>query len=112
MSPSQNQAHFYMVTFDIIGSKGKEALYEKVRRALQTQVGDGNYYRLLKQCVLIETLTDRREVGKMTKSILGDSCNILIVRLQSGQAYRIVSPNDNLAAKKFFKRLKKSEESL
>ena len=108
----RNQPHFYMVTFDIINSRGKESLYHAVEKALKDELGDEHYYRVVKQCVLVETLADKREIGKIIKGILGNECNILIVRLQPGQAYRIVDPAHKANAAKFFKRLNDYEGPL
>lgn len=80
---------FYMVTFDLIGSKGRENDYAKARGALRFLVGEGNYWDLVKQCAIVRTNKDARVIMNSLTQSLGLECNILVVRLRRGYAFRL-----------------------
>ena len=83
---------YYVVTFDLEDSQGREAEYELVRRDLKLMVGPMNYHRPLKRCCIIRTNKDAQTIRNTMTQKLGDKCNILIARLRHGFAFRIRDP--------------------
>lgn len=84
---------YYLVTFDLIGSKGREGDYARAHAAITLLVGGGkNYYRIVKQCCMVRTRHNAARLRDSLKQTLGGSCNILVVRLRGGYAYSIKSP--------------------
>ena len=90
---------YYLVTFDLQNSKGREAEYAKARGALQFLVGSSNYYGLLKQCSIVRTSLMASRLQQTLMQILGQNCNILIVRLRYGYSFRIRDPQIRQRAK-------------
>jgi hypothetical protein len=84
--------HYYVATFDLEQSKGREAEYGKVRQALECLVGSKNYYRPVKQCCIVRTNLNADTLRDSMTQTLGPRCNILIARLRFGFAFRIRNP--------------------
>jgi len=80
---------YYMVTFDIIGSRGREGDYRKVEEALKFRFGAGNYWKLVKQCAVVRTFHTASDIRGTLAQQLGRNCNILVVRLRHGYAVSI-----------------------
>lgn len=99
---SSTKFRYYMVTFDLVGAKGREAEYEQARKALQFMVGPQNYIRIVKQCCFVRT--DRHNAARLRDSLqqmLGSKSNILVVRLRHGYAFRLMKHADQVAAANF-----------
>jgi hypothetical protein len=98
---------FYLVTFDIKNSKGREAEYSQVRGALLTLVGRSNYLRSIKQCCLVRTPLPASALRNSVKQILGYNCNILVVRLAFGYGIDIKDAATRLDTLKFLNSIPK-----
>lgn len=92
-------ARFYMVTFDLRNSKGRENEYVKADNALKFRFGPQNYWKIVKQIRIVKTGQDARQIRDMLHQTLGGNCNILIVRLRRGYAYTLINPKDRETAK-------------
>lgn len=82
---------YYLVTFDLVGSKGREAEYAAARRSLKFLVGSPNYLRVVMQCALVRT--DKYYASALKNSLaqrLGSQTNILVVRLRHGYALKLL----------------------
>jgi hypothetical protein len=80
---------YYLVTFDLIQSKGRESEYDTVRRRLRFLVGQQNYCRVVKQCCLIRTELDAKTIRQSIEQTIGPQSNTLIVPLRRGYSLRI-----------------------
>jgi hypothetical protein len=80
---------YYIVTFDLEESKGQELEYNKIRQRLEGLVGKENYFRPVKQCCIVKTPLSARHIRNSMLQTLGPKCNILVVRLRFGYAFRI-----------------------
>lgn len=92
-------SRFYMVTFDLRNSKGRENEYAKADAALKFRYGDQNYWKIVKQCRIIRTNQDARQIRDMLNQSLGGNCNILVVRLKRGFAFTLLNPLDRVVAR-------------
>lgn len=98
---------FYLVTFDIVNSKGREAEYNKVRQALMTLVGTSQYVRAVKQCCLVRTPLPASALRNSVQQILGFQCNILVVRLAFGYGVDIKDSQTRLDTLRFLNSIPK-----
>jgi hypothetical protein len=80
---------YYLVTFDLENSAGREADYERVRNDLKQLVGPMNYHKPLKQCCIVKTDKNAATIRNAMTQRLGQQCNILVARLRFGFAFRI-----------------------
>jgi tRNA U38,U39,U40 pseudouridine synthase TruA len=83
---------YYMVTFDLPNSAGRTNEYMKVRRDLQLLVGNTNYHAFTKQACIVQTSKDARAIRDRMVQKLGGNCNILVVRLRKGFAFKLLDP--------------------
>lgn len=83
---------YYMVTFDITPSKGRNNDYKMVNDSLMMQFGMSNYWSIVKQCCIIRTARDARSIRDSISQKLGSDCNILVVRLRRGYAFKLIDP--------------------
>jgi len=90
---------FYLVTFDLRNSKGREAEYRQADESLKFRFGRDNFWKIVKQCRIIRTGQDAREIRSTLSQVLGSNCNILVVRLRRGYAFRIVDARDRRVAR-------------
>jgi hypothetical protein len=90
---------FYLVTFDLIGSRGRENEYKRAEDALTFRFGKDNYWKLVKQCAVVRTNQDARAIRDVLQQRLGRNCNILVMRLRRGYAFSIRDPLKRQAAK-------------
>jgi hypothetical protein len=96
---------FYMVTFDLENSKGRTNDYPKARQALQFLVGDGNYWDLVKQCAIVRTNNDARAIMNTLTQQLGPDCNVLVVRLRRGYAFKLRDVDKRAKARDCFQQI-------
>lgn len=92
----------YLVTFDLVGSKGRESEYGAARRALEFLVGSQNYFRIVMQCCLVRT--DKYYAAALKNSLsqrLGSQSNILVVRLRHGYAMKLLNQTTREEALEF-----------
>jgi hypothetical protein len=97
---------YYLVTFDLVNSKGRESEYAVARRALEFLVGKTHYFRIVMQCSLIRT--DRHNALALKNSLsqrLGAQSNILVVRLRHGYALKLLNQQKSNAAHEFLKEI-------
>lgn len=87
---------YYIVTFDLENSQGREAEYSRVRRRLEALVGPTNYYRPLMQCCIVRTHLYAAQIRDSMKQTLGSNCNILVTRLRHGYAHHIRNSSTRL----------------
>lgn len=80
---------FYMVTFDLEDSKNRTNEYKAAEEALKFRFGPDNYWKILKQCCIVRTNRDAREIRDTLIQRLGQKCNILVIRLRRGYAFKI-----------------------
>jgi hypothetical protein len=90
---------YYLVTFDLKNSKGREAEYKRADDALVLRYGPQNYWRIVKQCRIIRTSQDARHIRDSLHQRLGGNCNILVVRLRRGYAFTLMDPQDRAKAR-------------
>lgn len=80
---------YYMVTFDLLNSAGRTNDYKAAEDAIRFLVGPGNYWKFVKQCAIVRTNRDARDIRNTLGQRLGSNCNILIVRLRRGYAFKL-----------------------
>jgi hypothetical protein len=83
-------ARFFMVTFDLKNSKGREAEYQRADSGLKFRFGPTNFWKVVKQCRIVRTDLAAVDVRDALKQYLGGNCNILVVRLARGYAYSLL----------------------
>lgn len=85
---------FYLATFDLVNSRGREAEYARARAALEFLVGSANYHRPVKQCCIIGTdkSINAGRIKDTLRQTLGSNSNILVVRLRHGYATALIQP--------------------
>ena len=83
---------FYMVTFDLENSANRRNEYTKVRNDLKLMVGNANYHGFTKQACVVHTSKDARAIRDRMAQKLGGNCNILVVRLRKGFAFKLLDP--------------------
>ncbi len=83
---------FYMVTFDLENSANRTDEYTKVRNDLKLMVGTANYHGFTKQACIVQTSKDVRAIRDRMAQKLGGNCNILVVRLRKGFAFKLLDP--------------------
>jgi hypothetical protein len=98
---------YYLVTFDLINSKGRANEYETVRRRLRFLVGPQNYCRVVKQCCLIRTKLGPTTVRQSIEQTIGSQSNTLIVPLRYGYSMRIKDPVTRVQARDFLRSIPK-----
>ncbi len=79
---------FYMVTFDLEHSASRTAEYAQVRADLKLMVGPANYHGFTKQACIVKTSQNAAAIRDRMAQKLGGDCNILVVRLAHGFAFR------------------------
>lgn len=92
---------YYLTTFDLENSKGREAEYAKVRRRLEFLVGKQNYLRIVKQCCIVQTSLNAAALRNSIRQVTGSQSNILVVRLRHGYSTAINDPSIRQKARDF-----------
>jgi hypothetical protein len=82
-------ARFYMVTFDLENSAKRTAEYAQVRADLRLMVGAANYHGFTKQACIVQTSNTAAAIRDRMAQKLGGDCNILVVRLRYGYAFKL-----------------------
>lgn len=90
---------FYIVTFDLQNSKGREAEYPRADAALRLRFGSQNFWKIVKQCRIVRTNEDARQIRATLQQVLGGNCNILVVRLRRGYAFKLTTPAARIVAR-------------
>jgi hypothetical protein len=90
---------FYLVTFDLENSRGREAEYTLADTALRFRFGAKNFWKIVKQCRIVRTNQDARQIRASLQQTLGGNCNILIVRLRRGYAFTLTTPAARITAR-------------
>lgn len=80
---------FYMVTFDLQNSAGRSDDYRHAESSLKFRFGPDNYWKLVKQCAIVRTDQGARSIRDALGQRLGADCNILVVKLARGYAFKI-----------------------
>lgn len=80
---------FYMVTFDLENSANRTNEYAMVRIDLKAMVGASNYHGFTKQACIVQTSNNAAAIRNRMAQKLGGDCNILVVRLQHGYAFKL-----------------------
>jgi hypothetical protein len=107
-----NEDHFYMVTFDLRGAVGREALYRKFGTHLKELVGRENAHRLIKQCYFVRSSFLPRDIRTEMQQLLSGRDSILVARLAPGASYRVTQPGAGPAARHFFRELEETHDGL
>ncbi len=89
---------FYMVTFDLENSANRTNEYQKVRADLRAMVGPAHYHGFTKQACIIQTSSNARAIRDRMAQKLGGDCNILVVRLCHGYAFKLLDPTVRVQA--------------
>lgn len=82
-------ASFYMVTFDLQNSSGRSDDYRQAENSLKFRFGVDNYWKLVKQCAVVRTDQGAAAIRDALSQRLGSDCNILVVKLAQGWAFKI-----------------------
>jgi hypothetical protein len=90
---------FYLVTFDLQNSKGREAEYTRADTALRFRFGAQNFWKIVKQCRIVRTNQNARQIQATLQQTLGGNCNILIVRLRRGYAFTLTTATARITAR-------------
>lgn len=85
-------SRFYMVTFDLENAANRTAEYAQVRADLKLMVGAANYHSFTKQACIVQTSYDAAAIRDRMAQKLGGNCNILVVRLRHGYAFKLKDP--------------------
>lgn len=80
---------FYMVTFDLENSANRTNEYAKVRADLKLMVGAARYHSFTKQACIVQTSNNAAAIRNRMAQKLGGNCNILVVRLRHGYAFKL-----------------------
>lgn len=96
---------FYMATFDLLNSHGREQEYKLAENTLRFRFGAENYWKPLKQFCVIRTDRGAAAIRDALKQRLGSDCNILVVELAKGYAFKIIDPRKRREAKEFLEQL-------
>jgi hypothetical protein len=94
---------YYLVTFDLINSKGRESEYATVKNRLRLLVGPQNFCRVVKQCCLIRTKLDAKTIRQSVEQTIGSQSNTLILPVRRGYSLRVKDPATRNAAIDFLK---------
>jgi hypothetical protein len=78
-----------MVTFDLEHSANRTAEYAQVRADLKVMVGAANYHHFTKQACIVQTSNNAAAIRDRMAQKLGGDCNILVVRLCHGYAFKL-----------------------
>ena len=92
---------FYLVTFDLKESHTRQAEYLKVRSRVRNLVGRENFCQIVKQCCMVRTSLDAASIRNSMKQVIGERCNILVVRLRKGYAFKLLDPAMQRRAREF-----------
>lgn len=89
---------YYLATFDLVNSEGRQAEYAKARAALEFLVGGQNYYRPVKQCCILKSdgSVNAARIKKTLTQNLGSDCNVLVVRLRHGHAIHLLDRENRI----------------
>lgn len=82
----------YLVTFDLENSKNRTNDYKRAEAALHFRFGANKCWKLVKQCYIVRTNMTAVDIRLTLTQRLGASCNILVVRLRKGYAFKINDP--------------------
>lgn len=104
-----NRAQYFMVTFDLSGSAGRQAVYARFRARLGALVGAENVVRAIKQVYFVKADFSSRDIREEMQRVLERQDSIIITRLQPGESFRLKVPGAGRAAKAFFAELEEDE---
>lgn len=105
-----NSDRFYMVTFDLKGARGREALYAKFGSHLRAFVGRENAHRFIKQCYFVRCRFKRRDVRTEMQRLLSGRDSILVAQLAPGASFLLTQQGVAQAARQFFADLRDTHE--
>lgn len=100
--PAPSQWRYYIATFDLIGSRGREHQYKLADKALRFRFGEANYWKIVKQCAIIRTKDRAKDIRDVLSQQLGQKTNILVLRLRHGHAFSLQDPDSRAIAKDCF----------
>lgn len=80
---------YYLVTFDLIGSRGREYQYKLVEDRLKSISINEEYHKLVKQCAIICTDRAREEIYETVRQAVGGKASVLVIRVAWGSIIRM-----------------------
>lgn len=98
-----------MVTFDLQNSKGRSGEYLNAESSLRFRFGPDNYWKIVKQCAIIRTDEGAASIRDTLSQKLGAECNILVVKLARGYAFKIRDPLQREKAKECLRKVDAQE---
>jgi hypothetical protein len=101
---------WYLATFDIEGAKGREGDYKKTADALKSRFGPTNFFQFVKQCCVIRISKDGDDAASIRDTIhqrLGGSCNIVVLKLGPGFAFKLRDSTKRKVAKRALRSIPK-----
>jgi hypothetical protein len=98
-----------MITFDLKNSNGRQAQYKKADAHLVFVYGKQNFWKIMKQVKIIRTNHDPRQIRDSLHQNLMGNCNILVVRIRKGYAFKIIDPALRLIARDCLQQLPGAE---
>ena|ERR1700693_2643231 len=104
-----NRPRYYLVTFDLKRSAGRQALYTRFKRRLEKILGRANVGSIIKQCYFVKSTLKSSYIRAEMQTILAPQDSILIARLQPGYSYSLKKPGSGRRAKQYFKALREDE---
>lgn len=99
---------FYLASFDLLQSQGRQNDYKAAEETLKFRFGANNYWKPLKQFCVIRTDQGAAAIRDALSQRLGGNCNILVVGLKKGYAYKIVNTRRRREAKEMLEQLPSS----
>lgn len=73
---------FYLVTFDLKDSYGRNAHYAAADAALKFRYGEENFWKVIKQCRIIRTSDTAGSIKDMLNQAVGGNCDIVILQIK------------------------------
>lgn len=104
-----NRAQYFVVTFDLSGAAGREALYPRFKKRLEDLLFPQNVVRTIKQIYFVKSIYSPADIRSEMQLLLEPQDSIIIVRLQPGHSYRLPTPGAGRKAKTFFDQLGQDE---
>jgi hypothetical protein len=104
-----NRLQYYMVTFDLSGSDGRQATYARFRTRLGALIGIDNVVRGIKQVYFIRSDYLPKDIRSEMERVLEAQDSIIVTRLQPGESFRLCAPGAGRKARAFFADLERDE---
>lgn len=96
---------FYLVSFDLIHARGRTNEYKAAEEALKLRFGPDNFWKPIKQFCIVRTDQGAGAIRDTLGQRLGRNCNILVVALRKGYAFRILNPQKRNEARECLEQL-------